>query len=187
MLATKERMTAAEFFQLPETTQPTELIEGELIVSPSPITVHQRFIGNLFVLLRSLIPNGEVFLAPLDVYLDAANVPQPDIMWVAEGSRCKVGEKRLEGPPDLIVEVLSAGTARADRGKKFQLYERHGVREYWLADPEGEYFEIFRLEDGRFVRQGAYGIEDGSFESAVLGGKTVELKRLFGGTSESKS
>jgi Uma2 family endonuclease len=89
-----------------------------------------------------------------------------------------VTEKRLEGPPDLIVEVLSPGTERRDKKDKFELYQRFGVREYWIMHPQEEYIEVWRLENGVLVRQGVYG-PDESFVSAVLGGKTVELKGIF--------
>ena len=175
---TRTRMTAAEFFERPETNQFEELLEGELIVSPAPTPNHQRLVGNLYFLLRQIVPNGEVLIGPVDVYLDADNVAQPDILWVAEGSRCVITEKRLEGPPDLMIEIFSPGTTRQDRITKFNLYERHGVREYWMADPAEQYVEVYRLEGERFVRQGAYGPED-QFESAVLGGKPVDLTAVF--------
>lgn len=178
-MVSKTRMTASEFFQLPETNTPTELIDGELIMSAPPVPLHQRLIRLLLVLLDNLIPNGEVFPSPIAVYFDEDNVPEPDLVWVAENSRCVITEKRLEGPPDLIVEVLSPGTARFDKREKFKLYERFGVREYWIVDPVGNYLEIWTLSENKFIRHGVYGADD-SFESPVLGGKTVELKGIFG-------
>ena len=175
----KTRMTAAEFFELPETNTPTELIEGELIVSPSPATRHQRGSMRLIIYLNELIPNGELFDSPMDLYLDADNVPQPDIVWVAEDGRCRVTEKRLEGPPALIVEILSPGSARRDRDSKFALYERHGVNEYWILDTAAEFVEVYRHEDDRYVRQGIYGAGE-PFEAAALGGKVVDMGRVFG-------
>lgn len=171
-------MTAAEFFELPESDQQLELIEGEVIALPTPIPNHQRRVGRLYRLIDDLKPDGEVFIAPLEVYLDAHNVPQPDIVWVASSSRCRVTDKRLEGPPDLVVEVLSPGTELKDRRDKFNLYQRFGVREYWLVDPVENFIEVYRLQDGAFVRQGVYG-PDESFESAALGGKTVSLTGIF--------
>lgn len=174
------RMTAAEFFELPESKQPIELLEGELIMSPTPVPNHQRVVFWTAKVVEQLAPNGEVFIAPLDVYLDEDNVPQPDVMWVAEGSQCVIGEKRLEGPPDLVVEVFSPGTVRKDKRQKFKLYEKHGAREYWMMDPQEQYIEVQRLEDRRFVLQGVFEPGD-TFESAVLGDKSVEVKALFGG------
>ena len=176
-MVSKTRMTASEFFQLPETNTPTELIDGELIMSAPPIPLHQRVVRLLLVLLDGLIPSGEVFPSPIAVYFDEDNVPEPDLVWVAENSRCVITDKRLEGPPDLIVEVFSLGTARYDKREKFELYERFGAREYWMTDPIGKYVEVWILSENRFVRHGVYGADD-SFESLVLG-KTVELKGIF--------
>lgn len=174
----KFKMTAAEFFELPETNNIIELINGDLIVSPPPILDHQRLVFKFGKLIESLMPDGEVFIAPVAVYLDEDNVPEPDVVWVAANSRCIVTVKCLEGPPDLIVEVLSPGTERRDRKDKFELYQKYGVREYWMADSQGQYIEVYRHENGIFVRQGVYG-PDETFESAALGGKTVGLKGVF--------
>ena len=178
-MVSKTRMTAAEFFELPETNQPTELIDGELIVSPSPIPKHQLLVGRFYSKLEDLIPNGVVFFAPMDVYFDDNNIPQPDIIWVAENSQCVITEKRLEGAPELIIEILSPGTLRRDRREKYELYERFGVREYWMTDPVGQFVEVCVWVNGTYKRQGVYG-PDESFESPVLGGKTVTLKGIFG-------
>ncbi len=173
------KMTAADFEALPDSEQMLELIEGELIVSPPPIPRHQRTVGNVFVLLRDIIANGEVFIAPIEVYLDEKNIPQPDVLWVAENSQCVVTEKRLEGAPDLVVEVFSPGTEKKDRKDKFLVYQRFGVREYWMIDADEEYVEVYQLEDGRFIRLGVF--EPGeTFASAVLGGKSVVVGKMFG-------
>jgi Uma2 family endonuclease len=177
MVQERTRMTADEFFQLPETTQPTELIDGELIVSPAPILQHQLLIASFHLLLAGLIPNGLIFLAPTDVYFDKANVPQPDISWVAENSRCVLAGKRLEGPPDLIIEIFSPGTAKRDKQDKFKLYEKHGVREYWMVDPLQEYLEVWALVDERYSLLGVFGADD-NFDSPVLG-KVVSLSGVF--------
>ncbi len=170
-------MQATEYFMLPETNKPIELLNGEIYASPPPIPDHQRSVGSLYALLRTIIPNGELFLSPIAVYLDEDNVPEPDILWIAANSRCVVAENRLEGPPDLIVEVLSPSTARHDRTSKFLLVERFGVREYWLADPAGKYLEVFTLEENRYLRLGAFGPED-KFKSPVLD-QHISLETIF--------
>ena len=172
------RMTAKDFFELPESNLPTELIDGELIVSPAPIPEHQNISVELIILLKGLIPNGKLYHAPIDVYLDEANSVQPDIVWVAEGSQCFIGDKRLEGAPDLVIEILSPSTARRDKNKKFMLYEKHGVREYWLVDPLAQYIEVWRLEEGKFAPKGVFGPGE-SFVSAVLGDKSVNVGTIF--------
>lgn len=86
----------------------------------SPSVKHQIVTGNSFELLRHAVPGGQVFVAPLSVYLDDGNFYQPDVMWGAPDSRCESADDGLNGPPDLIVEVLSPGTAQTDRGTKFR-------------------------------------------------------------------
>ncbi|MBC7870174.1 MAG: Uma2 family endonuclease, partial [Chitinophagaceae bacterium] len=136
VIQTINKITADEYFQLPETNTPMELIDGEIIQMPSPVPNHQAVVGDLCVLLKQNVKSlgGRVFVSPLDVYLDDINVPQPDVMWLAPNSRCQVGEKRLSGAPDLIAEVLSPGSVSHDRRKKFRLYQQFGVREYWIVD-----------------------------------------------------
>jgi Uma2 family endonuclease len=178
MLQSRVRLSAAEFFALPETNLPTELLHGELVVSPSPVPKHQRASRKFLILLDDIIPDGEIFTAPMDLYLDEQNIPQPDLIWVAANSQCKITEKRLEGTPELIVEIFSPGTAKIDRSDKYKLYERHGVKEYWMVDPYGEYVEVCCLIDGKYMQQGIYGAGE-QFISPVLGGKTIDLTAIF--------
>jgi Uma2 family endonuclease len=173
----KARATVHDFLGLPETNQIIELLEGEIIVSATPVPKHQRLVVRFYTLIDGLKPNGEVFVAPIGVYFDDENVPKPDVVWLAENSRCKVGEKLLEGVPDLIVEVLSPGTAKQDRVKKFRLYERFGVREYWIADPIEAYIEIYTLVDTKYQRVGAF-VRGESFLSPLLN-KQVDLGTIF--------
>ncbi|MBL8134192.1 MAG: Uma2 family endonuclease [Anaerolineae bacterium] len=171
------QMTAAEFFDLPETNQPTQLIDGELIVAASPIPYHQKLSGRFFKGLENIIPNGEVYFSPLDLYLDDANVPQPDLIWVAADGRCLITPKRFEGPPELIIEILSPGTARVDKIRKYRLYERHGVSEYWIVNAEERYVEVFTLVDGRYSLYGVFD-EETPLTSPRLGA-TLDLKAIF--------
>lgn len=176
----KTRMAAAEFFQLPESMQQIELLDGEVDMSPAPVLNHQRFVGNLYTLLRGLAPDGEVFVSPVDVYFDDPNITQPDVLWVsAHNTNCiPVEGKYLRGAPDLVVEVLSPGTARKDKKTKLELYQRYGVREYWIGDAANLYLEVRQNQNGTFVLQGIYGPGD-TFELAALGRKTVDLSAVF--------
>jgi Uma2 family endonuclease len=174
----RTRITAAEFFALPETNTPMELVNGEVIEVPSPVPEHQEAVVRLVLLISQLTLSlgGKVYVAPLDVYLDDANVPQPDVMWVAPDSQCQVGEKRLIGAPDLIAEVLSPGTALQDKRYKFRLYERYGVREYWIVDPSEKLIEVWYPKEGRFVLLDVYGRGE-TFTSPLLG--RIETERLW--------
>jgi Uma2 family endonuclease len=184
-MATLERiyMTPAEFRKLPESNEPRELINGELIVSPTPVNKHQEDVGEIHFFLKQLAKtnpdSGQVILSPMDVWLGDNNV-QPDVFWVSKPeSLCKLGDDGYwYGAPDLIVEVLSPSTAHKDRGVKFDLYQQYGVREYWLVDPDGQYIEVYLLEDGKFSRLGAFGLGQ-SFNSMVLSNLSISVEALL--------
>ncbi|MBI5666896.1 MAG: Uma2 family endonuclease [Chloroflexi bacterium] len=176
----RTRMTTEEYFALPETTQPMELINGELIVSPAPVPRHQGITGNTYYVVRNLTKTigGTVYMAPIDVYLDEGQVPQPDVVYLAPDSRCQVTDKRLVGPPDLVVEVFSPGSVRKDKLDKFELYERYGVREYWMIDPLEQYIEVYRRDGETLLWQGVYGPGQ-TFTSTVLAGATIVVDDLL--------
>lgn len=152
----RTRMTAEEFRQLPETNRTTQLLAGEIVVSPSPAPGHQRVLAKLFRLLDGHIKDGEVVLSPMDVYLDEINVVQPDLFWASANGKCKAREDGWYGTPDLIVEVLSPGSSRRDKVDKYRLYEQHGVREYWIIEPTAQWIEAHILTDGKFAHIGTY-------------------------------
>lgn len=173
------KMTIEEFKQLPETVQPTELIDGELIVSPTPRYSHQRLVLNIAKTLDELDIAGAIVLSPSDLYLKDNNVLQPDIFWVSDtNENCQLEDDDYwHGAPDLVVEVLSPGTAKRDKTSKFTIYESNAIPEYWIADPYNETLEVYVLENAEFKRQGVYG-ENDSFKSPVLR-KDVDLKKIF--------
>jgi Uma2 family endonuclease len=175
------RITAREFYELPESNLPTELIDGELIMSPAPDDPHQKSALHTVGFLFNEVPEGELRFSPIDVYLDDENIVQPDIMWVSkDNDRCQLVEgRRWHGAPDLVIEILSPSTALRDKTAKFDLYEKHGVREYWMLDPIAEYLEAWGLQDGAFSKLGIFGPGQ-TFNSPVLNGKSVEVGALFG-------
>jgi Uma2 family endonuclease len=175
---TKNRITASVFFALPQSNTPLALIDGEVIEIGSPVPAHQEAVVRLVLLISQLTLHlgGKVFVAPLDVYFDLLNIPQPDVMWVAPDSKCQIGEKRLIGAPDLIAEVLSPGTALQDKRDKFRLYEKYGVREYWIVDPMEKLVEVWQHSDGRFVLLNVYGLAE-VFNSPLLG--EVHTSRIW--------
>jgi Uma2 family endonuclease len=173
------RVNAEEYFRLPETTQPTHLIDGEIIEMTSPTPEHQSALLDLAMALRPLVKgkNGTLFVAPLDVRFDDVNVVQPDLIILMPDSQCVIGDKRLIGAPDLIVEVLSPSTTKFDRKQKFHLYERFGVREYWLVNPREQLIEVWLHDGTRFVLQDIYA-KDETVKSGLLG--EVGLSGVFG-------
>ncbi|MBL8155161.1 MAG: Uma2 family endonuclease [Anaerolineae bacterium] len=176
----RTRMTAAEYFALPETTQPMELINGIVIRSPSPTPRHQGIAGNVYALLRSRAKagGGRAYMAPIDVVLDDSQVLQPDVVYLAPESRCQITERRLVGPPDLVVEVFSPGSVRRDKIDKFELYEACGVRETWMIDPHEQYIEVYHRDGAALILQGVYGL-GAAFTSALLSGAPIPVDELL--------
>lgn len=162
-------MNADEFFKMPETNRLEEVIDGEYILLPLPYISHQIAIGNVLTFLMRSAPSGETVLSPSAILFETYNVLEPDIFWIRADGDCKpIKDRYWQGAPDLIIEVLSPSTAKRDRGVKFEVYERHGVREYWLIDLEAQFIEVYRHENGVFKRQGIFGVEE-TFTSATLG------------------
>lgn len=141
--------TADEFFEMiPETNKQYELHNGELIALASPTELHHDIATELFTALRSFIRarNGKCkpFLAPMDVKLNKYNVVQPDVFVVCDES--KRDGKRVNGAPDLVIEVMSDNRYN-DLVRKLDLYMRFGVREYWIVDLKNEKVLVYRFEE----------------------------------------
>ena len=151
------QITWQDVRQLPDDGKRYEAIGGELYVTPAPSVRHQRISVRLERALDGLLVQrglGEVFHAPLGVEFPATGEGvQPDILFVSNERKGIIADAWLTGAPDLVIEILSASTAERDRGIKRDLYERHGVAEYWIVDPEGEAVEVWRFgEDRRHER-----------------------------------
>jgi Uma2 family endonuclease len=139
------RFTYDDYKLLPE-DRCYEVIEGELLVTPAPNIIHQRISRRLFVRLVAFVESqgaGEVLAAPTDVILSEHNVVQPDILFVAR-NRLEIMDPvgGVRGAPDLVIEILSPGTASRDQVVKRKLYAKYGVREYWVVDPAARAVEI---------------------------------------------
>lgn len=159
------RFTLEDFELFPDDGQRHELIDGEHVVTPSPNTRHQRTVQRLYLALgehlRRHADQGEAFIAPFDVVLSFHDVVEPDLLVVGGDQPDIVTRKNVQGPPALVVEVLSEGTRKRDEQAKRRLYERTGVREYWLVDPELDLVKVFRRDaDGRFPRVAELSLEE---------------------------
>jgi Uma2 family endonuclease len=157
-----------------------ELIDGELFVTPSPTTIHQRVIRRLHRLLEEAIIEagiGEFFPAPYDVKLADGSIVQPDLVAVLTERFALIATDGIEGVPDFIVEVVSPSSKTHDRVRKRELYARHGVSEYWLVDPDARNITIFSdPREGQFRSERA--INDMAV-SELIPGLSVDLKALF--------
>ena len=138
--------------EMPETNQPHELWDGELIMAPAPFFDHQktvmRFCRRLddWVSARHL---GEVVISPVDMVLSPHRAVQPDVAFIAQ-ERLAIIQRAIVGPADLVAEVVSLGGRNRDRIEKRDLYEQHGVKEYWIIDPEAQTVEVLALVNGRY-------------------------------------
>jgi Uma2 family endonuclease len=145
------QITWQEVQQLPDDGNRYEAIEGNLYVTPAPSIRHQRISLRLERALIAILVDpghGELLHAPVGVeFPDTGEGVQPDILFVSNERRGIVADKWLMGPPDLVIEILSPGTARRDRGVKLHLYERQRVSQYWVVDPDGEAVEVWRFDD----------------------------------------
>lgn len=176
----KRKHTYEDYLKTPEDKR-YELIEGELIMTPSPVPYHQRIVMNIGFRLDEFIKKhslGKLFLAPCDVYLDDENVLQPDILFVSKDREGIIGEKNIQGAPDLVVEVLSEGTTYRDLVKKKKLYARFGVKEYWIVDPWEKTVEIYSNKEKTFSLQKSY-LQNDILESPIVTGLEIKLSDVF--------
>ncbi len=141
------RLTYEDYCLLPNDGKRYEIIEGELFVTPSPVTAHQRIVTRLASYLLTYVEEhdlGMVFVAPFDVVFSRFDVVEPDILFISKAHLSVLTEKNIQGAPDLVVEVLSETTKEIDRTTKLKLYARFGVKEYWMVEPKTCGFEIYR-------------------------------------------
>lgn len=125
------------FESLPEGTL-CQVINNQLIMSPAPTSQHQQVLKKIFRQLDKFVEShnlGEVLFAPVDVYLDEKNIYQPDIVFISKENLHIIHDK-IKGVPDLVIEILSKGSEKTDKIEKKAVYEKCGVKEYWIADPE---------------------------------------------------
>ena len=158
-----------------------QLLDGEMVLAPSPTSSHQRISGRLFLALQEFVSShdlGEVWFAPLDVVLSEHDVAQPDLLFVSNARSSVITQANIQGAPDLVVEVLSPGTAEYDRGYKRTLYGRSGVLEYWLVDPETRTIEVMTEGGERMTVHSTYSSDD-NLESPMLPGLTLPLAEIF--------
>ncbi len=160
-------LTYKDYEVLPADGRRYELHEGELSVTPAPSPQHQMISGHLYVLLWQHVKSralGEVLCAPIDCILGETTVVQPDLVFLDSSRLSIISTRGLEGPPTLVVEILSPTTTLIDRSTKRQLYARYGVPYYWIVDPEARAVEAHSLAEGGY-----------QLAARAAGGETVSL------------
>lgn len=174
-------ITRHDYQEMPEGPPYFQVIEGSLVMSPLPNTFHQDIIGNMVVLLYAYLkrhPVGLVYIAPLDVFLSDVNVYQLDVIFISSARRSIVTERGIEGAPDLVVEILSPGTAHYDRGSKRKVYARTGVKELWLVDPDVKSIQVYHLNRNAETPSATHDAS-ATFTSALLPGLRIKAAAVF--------
>lgn len=164
-----------------------ELIDGVPVMMSPPARIHQKISGELFGQLRDYLKGKkcEVYAAPFAVRLfeeegdrpeDVDTLVEPDLSVICDPG--KLDDIGCKGAPDLIIEILSPSTRRHDRMTKFNLYQRAGVREYWIVDPDSKDVQAFLLDGGRYFVSG-YGSGEDKLPVSVLEGCVIDLAAVF--------
>jgi Uma2 family endonuclease len=185
VVAPRLKLTYDDFVLFPDDGKRHELIDGEHYVTPSPNVRHQQIQGDLFAFIWNYLdvhPVGRVFTSRLDVVFSRFDVVEPDIVYLShERANTVLTKANLQGAPELIIEIGSPSTRQRDETIKRHLYERSGVSEYWVVDPEIDVVRIYRRNsDGAFDRPIELSREAGDvLTTDLLPGLDVPLMRIF--------
>ena len=179
------RLTYDDFLLFPDDGLRHEIIDGAHVVTPSPNQRHQELVARLHlslgVFLEDRADRGRLFLSPFDVVFSFHDVVEPDLVFVAPDQLDILTAKNIQGTPALVIEILSPSTRTRDREVKRRLYERAGVREYWLVDPDLNAVTVHRrTADGAFPAVAhVTAARHDTLETPLVPGWSVTLTRLF--------
>ena len=175
------KFTYEDYLTTPEDER-YELLDGDLMMVPAPNLKHQKVNAQLYMHLRRFIDEralGTLLYAPYDVYLSDTNVVQPDLLFVSRQREHLLSDgQKVQGAPDLVVEILSPSSEDTDRGAKHELYSRHGVTEYWLVDPVAETISIHRQRGGVLAPTDTFTRTE-TLRSPLLTGLVLHLDDVF--------
>ena len=175
--ATMGPYTAADYLSLPEGER-VELLRGRLIMmSPAPTPRHQHITGQLWRVFDDLANRhgGIALISPVDVVLLQRTIAQPDVVYLRPENKHLVAE-RIKGSPDLLVEIVSPSSRKADRVEKLDLYAKAGVAEYWIVDPDSHIIEFHTL-DGESYRVVAH--DSGEYQSPQFAEVAIDLTAFW--------
>ena len=178
------KLTYDDFVLFPDDGKRHELIDGEHYVTPSPNTRHQRILARLHLLIGGWLDThriGLALFAPYDVVFSDFDVVEPDLLYFSNQRAAEViTPMHARGAPELAVEIASKGTRKRDETIKRRLYERSGVSEYWVVDPELDVIRVYRREGERFARPVELAREAGeTLTTRLLPGLEMSLTRIF--------
>jgi Uma2 family endonuclease len=175
----QHKLEYSDYVATPDDGKRYQIVQGQLYVTPSPSPLHQRVSKRLQLMLVDYFEGrsiGEVFDAPIDVILTNHDVVVPDLLVV--GDPQQVSGRGIEGPPLLVVEILSPSTRRLDRRIKARRYAELGVGHYWTVDPEHKRMEYHRLEAGVY-RRSVEGQGDARLKHPDWAGLVIDLAALW--------
>ncbi len=158
-----------------------ELLDGELIRLHTPGTLHQMILVKLGCRMSEFIDSrglGKVFAAPTDVVLSNTDVVEPDLLFVFTERQDIITHANIQGAPDLIVEILSSGTAERDQGYKRELYARYGVKEYWIVGTDPDAVSVLLLQDNGYEVVETLGAGE-TLKSPTLSGLSIDVDDIF--------
>ena len=179
----RRKLTYEDYLLIPEDGQRHEILDGEHYVTPAPFLRHQRLSMRLTLRLGPFIVEndlGELLAAPADVILSRYDVVQPDLLFISKRRSGIATERNIQGAPDLVVEILSESTRRRDEGIKLELYERLGVDEHWMFDPDRRTAKVYRRDGDRLARVAELSADAGDvLATPLLPGLEVRLSEIF--------
>jgi Uma2 family endonuclease len=178
------KLTYDDFVLFPDDGKRHELIDGEHYVTPSPNLKHQKVSGNLHLLIAGWLehnPLGQIFYAPFDVIFSMFDVVEPDLLYMSnERAATILTAADVKGVPELVIEIGSPDTRKRDGTIKRRLYERSGVSEYWVVDPEIDVVRVYRRGVKGFECPQELRAEAGDvLTTSLLPGLPLPLSRIF--------
>lgn len=175
------KFTYEDYCLYPTNGKQLQLIEGEFFMSPAPKTYHQKVSGNIEFILRRYVYKhnlGEIYDAPTDVRLSSEDVVQPDILFISKSRLHIITKNYIKDAPDLVVEILSDKTKKIDLKLKRALYAKHGVKEYWIVDPDRETADVLDLGEKGYTEIKKYKAGQ-TLISSVLKGLKIKVEEIF--------
>ena len=181
--APRLKLTYDDYLLFPDDGKRHELIDGEHYVTPSPNLRHQAISGRLYLLIGTWLrdhPTGQIYFAPLDVIFSRFDVVEPDLLYVSNERAPEILGEYVTGAPDLVIEIGSPSTRQRDETIKRGLYERSGVTEYWVVDPEIDVIRVYRRSGERFGRPVELSAEAGdTLTTPLLPELQIPLAHVF--------
>ena len=176
------RLTCDDLARMPDDGMRHEIIDGVHYVTPAPAVRHQVLAMRLGTAISNYLEInliGVVLAAPVDTVFTRWDVVEPDLLFVADDQRSIMTEPNVQGAPALVAEVLSPGTKKRDLGVKKDLFERGGVREYWIVDPKANTVTIYRRGDRGLSKVQSLPDDANAITTPLLPGFSLSLEKLF--------